>query len=207
MSEMMEAQKEILVLLKQKEETLLEIRGSQDSLIEKWQRFLGVILPIQIMVIRKHGYPGNQKGLAEFNQKLMSEATQNPELENINREKWLYLFDKAFGLNEVKTLTLEQAQNLTREIADAMTAEPFLQKVDGVIQSLGAEGSMLERRQRLLEVLLPVQIEVMSRYGFEGEEGYVQAQRAMMDYFYDPIVIEEAQRAQETLFKRAKMMG
>ncbi|WP_420421970.1 protein C10 [Simkania sp.] len=206
MSELVEAQTEIFALLKQKEEQLLSIRASDEPLIEKWQKFLGVILPIQIMVIRKHGYAGDQKGLAEFNEKVVREAQTDLELKKLNEGKWLYLFKTTFGLNEVKAISLEDAQKMTREIADAMTSEEFLQKIDEVMATL-QEGSMLERRQRLLDVLLPVQMEVMERYGFPGEEGYIQAQRAMMDYFFDPVVIKQAQRAQDTIFKRAKLMG
>jgi len=206
MSEMIDVQREIVTLLKQKEEDLLKIRESEDPLIEKWQRFLGVILPIQIMVIRKHGYAGNQKGLAEYNQWLSEESAKDPALKKVNDDKWLYLFQTAFGFSEIKSISLEEAQKMTREIADEMTAEPFLQEIDRVVGSL-KEGSMIERRQRLLDVLLPVQMKVMERYGFMGEEGYVQAQRAMMDYFFDPVVVAEAQRAQDTIFKRAKLMG
>ncbi|CCB89964.1 protein C10 [Simkania negevensis] len=206
MSELVQAQTEIFALLKQKEEQLSKIRASAEPLIEKWQKFLGVILPIQIMIIRKYGYAGNQKGLAEFNEKLVKEAQTNPELKKLNEDKWLYLFKTTFGLKEVKSISLEEAQKMTSEIADAMTSEEFLQKIDEVMSNI-QEGSMLERRQRLLDVLLPVQMEVMERYGFPGEEGYVQAQRAMMDFFFDPVVIEAAQRAQDTIFKRAKLMG
>ena len=206
MSEMIEAQQEMLVLLKEKEENLVQIHQAKDSLIEKWQRFLGVILPVQIMVIRKHGYAGNQKGLSEFNERLMNELGSDPELKKINDAKWVFLFEKTFGMSEVKTMTLEEAQNLTRDIADAMGDESFLKEVDTAVASMN-EAPMLERRQKLLDVLLPIQMGVMAQHGFIGEEGYVQAQRAMMDYFYDPVVVSEAQRAQETLFKRAKMMG
>ena len=206
MSKMLEAQKEIFALLKQKEEDLTKIRNSQDPLVEKWQRFLGVILPIQIMVIRKYDYAGNQKGLAEYNQQLIEESKQDPELKKLSDDKWLYLFETTFGLNELKTMTLEDAQKMTREVADAMTEESFLQEIDRVVGSL-KEGSMIEKRQRLLDVLLPVQMKVMERYGFVGEAGYIQAQRAMMDYFFDPEVVAEAQRAQDTIFKRAKLMS
>ena len=61
MSKLLEVQKEIFELLKQRAEDLQQICFAEDPLIEKWQRFLGIILPIQVMVIRKHGYPGNQQ--------------------------------------------------------------------------------------------------------------------------------------------------
>lgn len=206
MSEMIETQNEILGLLKQKEEDLIKIRESEDPLIEKWQRFLGVILPIQIMVIRKHGYVGNQKGLAEYNQRLIAEADREPVLKKLNNNKWAYLFEKTFGLSEVRVISLEDAQKMTREIASVMTTHAFLKKIDHAVGS-SQERSMFERRQRLLDVLLPAQMEVMKEYGFVGEEGYIQAQRAMMDYFFDPEIIADAQRAQDIIFKRAQLIG
>jgi hypothetical protein len=203
---LIEALNEICLLLKNQESQLAEIRNSDGSLIEKWQKFLSVILPIQIMVIHKHGYAASQKGLSEFNQLLMQEAKENAELKKLNDDKWIYLFRTAFGLTELKVISLEDAQQMTKDIADAVTSEAFLQAIDERMAAL-KEGTMLERRQRLLDVLIPAQMKIMERYGFSGEEGYIQAQRALLDYFFDPVVTRQFQRAQDLIFKRANLMS
>ncbi len=47
---------------------------------------------------------------------------------------------------------------------------------------------------------------VMAKHGFEGEIGYIQAQRALMDYFSDPLIKELSNKAQMTVFKRAGLL-
>ena len=98
--------------------------------------------------------------------------------------------EKAFDINTTKKLTLKEAQDLITDIAVAMTADDFLRSIDGMIELIGENASMLEKRKPLLNILLPLHLSVMEKHDFYGEQGYVQAQKALMDYYYDPFIIE-----------------
>jgi len=201
-----EAQEHILATLRAQEPALELLRISPLSLIEKWQKFLGIILPIQLDALRALGLGSEQADLSQFNKLLLEQSLKNPELKALNEQKWAYLFEKAFGLTELRSITLEQARALTEAIVHAMTSEEFLTQVDHAISKLSQDSCLVERRQALLKVLLPLHMSVMVRHGFEGEEGYVQAQRALMDYYYDPEIMNGAQKAQTILFTRAKLI-
>lgn len=63
------------------------------------------------------------------------------------------------------------------------------------------------KRQALLQVLLPLHMSVIEKHGFMGEEGYVQAQRALMDFYHVPELMEGANLAQKVIFQRAGVMA
>lgn len=203
MDSLLDAQKEIYSLLQKEEATFLEIRQSNEPLFHRWQKFIGMILPIQLQAIEKFGWEKTQEGLSRFNEEFMEKAATDRTLRKLNEDKWRFLFEKAFGLKECKSITLEQARNLITEIEAAMIHEDFLQKIDQTVHGQ----STVEKRQALLTILIPLHMSIMEKHGFPGEEGYIQAQRALMDYYYDPLIAEKANNAQKVIFKRAKLIG
>jgi hypothetical protein len=124
----------------------------------------------------------------------------------LNTQKWLFIFDKAFGITEFKEISLQKAQSLIEEIAEEMTSEAFLVQIDQVINSLKPNASLIEKRQAVLTILFPLHMSIMTRHGFDGETGYIQAQRAIMDYYHDPLIAQRAAYAQSIVFKRAQLI-
>jgi len=203
MQNLIQAQLEIFEALKLEVTRLQEIRSVEKSLIEKWQMFLEIILPIQINVVQKYGFQGDQQGLSSFNEKYLKYSEQENTLWELNEQKWLFLFEHAFGLNEIRKLSLDEATALLKDIFTAMISESFLKKVDEVMARCDDAATMLEKRQALLEVLLLLHMSVMEKHHFIGEKGYLQAQRALMDYYHIPELMKGANYAQKVLFERA----
>lgn len=199
-------QTEIFDLLKAKESSLTAIQGTSLPLMEKWQGFLQLILPIQLEALKNQGLETNQLELSRFNEQYMRLSAEYPTLFELNKQKWLFLFEKAFGVTEFKEISLEKAQSLMADIVDEMTSETFLEQVDSVINDLEAEATLIQKRTALLSVLFPLHMLVMAKHGFEGETGYIQAQRAMMDYYFDPKISQSATSAQSIVFKRAQLI-
>jgi hypothetical protein len=200
------AQTEIFDNLKGRQAQLEQIRGLNIPLMEKWARFLIIILPIQLRVIKALGFDDNQAALSNFNEQFIRQAEEDPSLRELNNQKWKFLLEKAFGVTEFKELSLEEARTMIEEITEEMTSDAFLEKLDAAVASLKDPNSLIEKRQLLLSMLFPLQMSVMEKHGFAGEKGYVQAQRALMEFHYDPIISGHATRAQTTVFKRIKLL-
>jgi hypothetical protein len=181
---------------------LLLLKESQGSVMEKWQKLLQIILPIQMDVLQT---PHLENGLTQFNAAYARSLPESPALRDLNTRKWLFIFEKAFGITEFKEISLQQAQSLIAEIATEMASEVFLAQIDNTIASLSPDASLIEKRQAILTVLFPLHLSVMARYGFEGMTGYIQAQRAIMDYYHDPLIAQKASEAQSIVFRRAKI--
>lgn len=199
-------QNEIFQKMQSHEQRLIAIQQSTASLFERWQNLLQVILPIQLEVIQTHQIGDDQSGLSRFNEEYTKMAASSAVLLDLNKKKWLFIFEKAFNITEFKEIFLEEAQRLIADIGEAMNSEAFLKKIDNITNTFHQNSSLLERRQAILKVLLPLHMSVMAKHGFEGEIGYIQAQRAIMDYYYDPQIARDAAHAQSILFHRAKLV-
>lgn len=201
-----EAQTAIVDQLKGRQAQLEAIRKLGDSIVEKWQKFLLVILPIQIRVIRSYGFQDTQDALSNFSGQFMQHAENDPSLAALNKEKWCFVFEKAFGVTEWKEISVEEARSLVGDIVSQMTSDLFLQKIDVLMSELKEGASMIDKRTALLKILFPLQISVMAEHGFEGDKGYVQAQGALLDYYFDPMIRNGFAHAQTVVFGRANLL-
>jgi hypothetical protein len=197
-------QNEIYQLLQKHSSQLENIATVNKPLVERWQIFLSIILPLQLQVLESNGLPNDQSSLSLFNEMYLAHAKNSKELFELNKKKWLFLYEKAFRVKEYKEITLEEAQSLIASLDAAMTSDEFLTQIDEAIKG---KNTLLEKRQALLSVLFPLHMSVMEEYGFTGEAGYVQAQRSLMDYYSDPFIQEMANHAQSVVFQRAKLFN
>ncbi len=198
-------QEEILDQLKSKEAQLSMIRDSKEPIGVRWQALIGVVIPIQIETIAKHGFSPDQQGLSDFNKQLMKFNLDHKVLRKLNEKKWDYLIDKAFGLSQFRSVPLEKIQKVIVQIANEMTSEDFLQKVDQIKKTFSPKMPLINKRKLLLAIIFPVHLKILADHGFDGDLGYIEAQRAILDHYYDPVIIESAIKAQETVFKRAEL--
>ncbi len=203
LDQVFDIQSQIFEALKDKEVDFERIRESEEPIVIRWQAFIGTILPVQITVIAEHGFSADQIGLSNFNDKLLKFNSEHVELRKINEKKWEFLLEKAFGLTKFKKISLKQAQDLICDIADEMISDNFLHSVDQINKLFPKEITMVERRKYLLEIIFPLHMKIMEKHGFKGDFGYVEAQRAIMDYYYDPLIMKRASQAQSIVFKRA----
>lgn len=183
-----EIQNKIFKKVRLNEQALLKIKNNSFSLLEKWQQFLQIIFPLQLSVIKNYGFEETQSGLSHFNEIYAQQSINSFDLKQLNKQKWLFILEKAFGVTEFKEISLQSAQKLIIDIAEQMTSKTFLQQIDSIVKSFSDELSLIEKRKAVLTILLPLHMSVMAKHGFEGKDGYVQAQRAIMDYYHDPLI-------------------
>lgn len=206
--EMLIAQQIIFELLKAKKNVMDEIRTSSLKANEKWLKFIEFFLPLQMEVIQQFGFANDQKGLSEFNTVFTRYQSKNDALRQINQTKWIYIYENCFGINSAtQSISLETAKRLVCDIVKDMISEPFLLKIDGLALEFKEDTSLIEKRKRILELLTPLHQNVMEKYGFTGDDGYIQAQRALMEHYHDPIITQKASEGQIAVFKRARLIA
>lgn len=206
-SEMANAQEAVLLHLKRKEEQLRSI-GADGSLtlLDRWQQMLEILLGAQMGCAAVYGFKADQQGLALFNNQHIEMMQNEAQLKRLNEEKWDYLLKTVFNLDKRVEITLEQARQVVKAVAEAIESEPFLVRVEQLMKQMPGQATLIERRKELLSLLFPLIINVISRYGFEGEDGYLHYQRALMDFYQDQEIAQRSQRAQLILFKRANLL-
>lgn len=205
--ELLKSLKEIFEKLQAKESEIQAILPLQLSAAEKWQKLLEIFLPAEIEVISNHGFAKDQVGLALYNQQLMTQAKKGTELHNLFIMMWEYLFKKAYGFESVRELPLDEAEQIVREMAQAGTENAFLEKVESEVGSLPENTDIMERRNKLVALTTPLHMEIFKKHGFTGEEGYIQMQRALMDHYHVPRLVQMAAHSQLILFRKAGLFN
>ncbi|PCI93462.1 hypothetical protein COB11_05300 [Candidatus Aerophobetes bacterium] len=199
-------QEKIVEELKAHSGDLEKIQSLEMDIIGKWKHFLGVILPIQISVIKENGYEATQEGLSKFNREYadLSESLEN--FKKLNQEKWAHIFEKGFGNIKSKIVPMEKLESIANEICETVTSDKFLDKVQEKMNNLPVESTMLEKRQALLEVLFKMKLEILSKSELDGDDGYVQYSKAMIEHFHDSDLKKKMFDAYDKLMKSAKLV-
>jgi len=198
-----QALKDIHKSVQEHKEALAEIRIDQRVIHERWQAFMGVFLPLQLEVVGPLGFSKDQPGLFEFNRQVSRAALDSKEVAQAKKELWDFLMKVSFGITEFPSLELDEARSLMMDITDALISELFLAKVDELRESFTHDTSLQERQKKLTQLIVPLQALIMRRYGFEGDLGYIRAQRALSDHTHDPLIKEQMELGYHLVFERA----
>lgn len=184
-------------------EVFAEIRVDQRLIHERWQAFIGAFLPLQLEVVGPLGFTKDQAGHFDFNRQVSRAALDSKEVAKAKKELWDFLMQTSFGITEFPTLEIDEARQLMMDITDALISEFFLAKVDVLRESFTQDTTLQERQKKLTELIVPLQALIMRRYGFEGDLGYIRAQRALSDHTHDPLIKEQMELGYHLVFERA----
>lgn len=193
-------------------------QGTELDVISRWQAMLALILPSQFKIVQdirdedtgESLFSADQAGLGQFNLSLTQLAKVDPQLQTVVQQKWGLLLKLSFGITDEEYRTRPRLnRQLAREMAiaasHAMQSSAFLQQIDEALEGVEAD-DVMERRKKLLLTLLPVHQEVLGRFGFKGDKGYVLAQKELMDFVDDHIVVNSINQATATLYQRAGLV-
>lgn len=196
-------QEKIVDELKKHSDELEKIQTLEKDIIGKWQYLLEVLLPIQLAVIKEYGYEATQEGLSKFHREYEKFSDRLEQFKNLNQEKWGHILEKSFGYIENKRIPMEQFDAIVNEICETVTSEEFLESVKERLESLPVESTLVEKRQALLELLFKAKLKVLYKFDLEGDEGYVQYSKAMIEHFNNSSFKKKTLEAFDELMKSA----
>lgn len=205
-TQLIQVLQKMIAELNTKKDLFERIKSSDEDLISKWQTFLGIILPVQIKCIQDLGFSADQSGLSGFNEVLMKHQIENSKILELNNLKWDMTLNLAFEANLNINITLEKAQKIVLDLVDSITSPAFLSQIDKIMLDMDKRATMLDKRKKILTELLPLQMSVFGKHGFEGEQGYICAQKCLLDYYHDPLISQKATFGMKTLFERANII-
>lgn len=186
-----------------------KIKGDTDSsLVQRWQAMIHVLLSVQLHNIVPFGYSPDEKGIHEFNKNyeiLSKKDDAGKELQQLSLQRWHVLIERAFGvtLQPGDNITVEKARLIALKLSFQMLSDKFLKSVDALIAELGPSPSDTARQQALLGAILPLQMDVMREFGYEGEDGYIRLQVALAEHATDETVGYNTMASTLTVFRRA----
>src|SRR5438128_1336 len=114
--QLLAAQQEIFNATKLCEAQLLALRATSLPIMEKWQRLLALILPIQFEAIASLGLARDQPSLMAFNEQIIKASERDRALADLAKQRWLFIFEKAFGLTEFSHVSLDKVRALMADM-------------------------------------------------------------------------------------------
>lgn len=188
-------------------QSLKKIQKTNASLTDRWQAMVHVLLSCQLHAIVPFGYQPNEQGLLEFNKAfgLLTMKPEGKELRKLSLDRWRMIVNHAFGvvMGPEDSISVEKARLIALKLSFEMLSEPFLKSIDQAVENLGPSPSDLQRQQALLQALLPLQMRVMSEFGFQGEEGFIRLQIAQAEHATDETVAHNTVSSTMAVFRRA----
>ncbi|EDQ89734.1 uncharacterized protein MONBRDRAFT_36787 [Monosiga brevicollis MX1] len=175
---------------------------------EKWQAAVQVYLGCQVNCMINYGFRPDEQGLQNFTeqfQRLRQSQGAGSSLSAAVRETWHTLLQEAFDVDtaQLPSFTVEQARDITRAIGQKLQSDACHQAIDRAVADLSSSATDQDRQRALLGVITPIQMEVASSFGLEGEQGYVKMQALLMVHSDDSTVQYNTMAATMPLFTRA----
>eukprot|EP01095_Lingulamoeba_sp_RSL-Kostka_P018020 TRINITY_DN9690_c0_g1_i1.p1 TRINITY_DN9690_c0_g1~~TRINITY_DN9690_c0_g1_i1.p1 ORF type:complete len:360 (+),score=92.24 TRINITY_DN9690_c0_g1_i1:63-1142(+) len=192
---------------------LNEIKNNSDfNMIEKWNFLISnIIIPLQFDILLGFGFdisdpasviPSFNKFAGfKFSEVLEAEEKDQDLVDLVNSIKELNIrcFDHSMSIlfdlqpEDFVELSTPRLHRHVTELVDLLTKEELVNKIGDAIAKLPENCEDHVKGKTIMNEIMPYHLKLLKKYGFEGEKGYIQAQRAISIHFYDSFVQEKAQ--------------
>eukprot|EP00298_Acanthocystis_sp_HF-20_P030421 c9567_g1_i1.p1 GENE.c9567_g1_i1~~c9567_g1_i1.p1 ORF type:complete len:311 (-),score=104.92 c9567_g1_i1:45-920(-) len=178
--------------------------GDDSSISARWREMMNIVKKLQLHCIVPYGYQPDLRGLKLFNNsfsRLLESDPRKEELKVLEQRKWDVMLRRAFQLKQTKRIDLNQAREYTEKVAEALGRPEFVAEVIKLKGELTEKGLKQYLEEAVLGMMVDEQMKWMGKYGFEGEEGYIQMQHALLEHVYDPEVSHHQVSSTKIVFK------
>lgn len=192
--------------------------GQDQPIISRWQSVVTVWMGAVLHSAVAYGYPNSMEGVEKFTQaydELQRSDSRGEELQAAAKERWGLLFSRGLGMDvEKEDIPLVKAQEIVRQQCNDMQKESFLEKIDAELKSVRSklpagtteEEAKMKMQEAILIMLMPLQMNVYGSHGYEGDEGYIRMQAALLNHHGDEQIMYNTAVATTVLFRRAGLM-
>ena len=186
---------------------MLAAANACTDIAEKWQRVNTVLIQSTLQVVGTMGFTADAQGFESYTRGFADHVRQQPEtgtsLQQLVGKKWEVLLKHGYGCSPAPPLSLKEARDLAIDMVDALQCPELLKQVEESKQGLASRLGFEERQHIVARVLVREQVEVLTRHGYSGTEGFAQAQVCLMEHAADAVVSASVATATHNLYARA----
>ena len=171
---------------------------------DRWVQAMQVLVGAQAHTAAAFGYEASEKGIISYRHHLgLAAQSAGPEaleeLKSLDKEVWEEVLLRGFALSP-KPMAPEAAREFAGKVAAAAAGDLG----DALAADLAAaKGDAQKASGAVMRALAAVQTELAPTIGYDGADGYVQLQVALMEHLADPAVAHATQAATHALCARA----
>lgn len=188
----------------------LEALGKKKEidLITKWQMMVQLLVQAKQAVVVKHGLKDVEEFKFALGESLNSR--ESSEILDLHRANWDDWISKVFPTENIdftkdppvpKTKMLRIIDRLLEQI----TGKEFTDEVGTMLKNTSL--SLPEKGRDLIRMVSNTHQEIMEKYGFKGEKGYVECQRSLVVHFFaDPDISKVSKDVSKVVFNYTTRM-
>ena len=171
---------------------------------DRWVQAMQVLVGAQAHTAAAFGYEASEKGIISYRHHLgLAAQGAGPdaleELKRLDKEVWEEVLLRGFALGP-KPMAPEAAREFAGKVAAAAAGDLG----DALAADLAAaKGDAQKASGAVMRALAAVQTDLAPTIGYDGADGYVQLQVALMEHLADPAVAHATQAATHALCARA----
>lgn len=174
---------------------------------EKWESMMQIRVGTELHVIAAFGYEPTSNGMLAYRQvmnRLLQDATQSEReaIQKIDQDIWAELIHRTYAII-AEPMQLLKAREVVLHVTSALQEEDFRNQLMDAIEELGASASETEKNKKLQFHLLQIWRNVLPKFGFPGDDGYVKFQAALVEHSSDPTIATMIQGALMDVTTRA----
>uniref|UniRef100_A0A7S2RZL4 Protein C10 n=1 Tax=Mucochytrium quahogii TaxID=96639 RepID=A0A7S2RZL4_9STRA len=190
-------------------EELDKIRAAEDELIStRVRKMLSIFVSTQLHVIVPFGFEGTQQAIEEYgvaqHQTLQGMKPDDPLIEELKKvmiETWTVMLHRAFGIESLPQMTLDQVRQAAAMLGSRFQDPEFLEKVgqkySSELRSLVESKDMDKAHDELQMMIVPLYLSVIEEMKLDGmaadELGFVQLQTVINQNMSDQIIAQNIQ--------------
>jgi hypothetical protein len=183
-----------------------ELKDSSTNVQEKWQSMIEVRLHTELHVINAFGYESSQHGMMAYRQTMANLMQTSPPsdlqiLQKCDKSIWSELLSRGFGV-DASPIELTQAKQVVFTVTSELQQNACIEELQKTLSEAGTIDDV-EKNKILKNHLFSVWKSVLPKYGFDGDDGYVKFQAALVDHSSDPEIATMIQSALMAITTRA----
>lgn len=201
-TKLFQIQNEIFTKYQELSEDLEALGASEISFPLKNAKLQTLITPIQMNVLKDHGYEFSVQGLLKFTQEFADLCDSNSELTKLNLDMFDYLSQRVFNMvGTSDSMSKEVLDSIMEELTDFISNPGLAQEIKDLMDGYPADLADAEKAEKLMLWAYEKETPILAKYGYEGDEGRLQLSRAMIEHYYGAPWKKKLQKAQTDLLE------
>ncbi|MCH9631483.1 MAG: hypothetical protein S4CHLAM37_15060 [Chlamydiia bacterium] len=168
--------------VKENENTFDEIRRSDDSFVEKYLQYTGIMFPLQMSAMKESGL---QDSMEEFRE-IMLKYSGTKKAKQLDLELFDYIGEKVFGVEDIQSLTKETAEKISARSSEEFRKPEFMSRLQELAsEKAGDCANCMEFSDGVKNCLrwtIEKQLEILSEFGLDKGVDYLRYGRYLCEH-------------------------
>eukprot|EP00622_Pseudochattonella_farcimen_P001725 FR736492.1.p1 GENE.FR736492.1~~FR736492.1.p1 ORF type:complete len:177 (+),score=12.05 FR736492.1:288-818(+) len=165
-------------------------------------------LRTELHVITAFGYEASEVGMMAYRQTVgalgqRSNPADMTPIVRLDQQIWGQMIQRTFGLDTIEPIDIGACRQIVHLVTSKIQQDTFLNDITEGIQALGPSATDLDKNTHLQTKIYGIWLDVLPKFGYEGDDGYVRFQAGLVAHSSDPEITTLINSALKTVVPRS----